>query len=305
MPGPVALVVVNHGSAALLDEHLRATAHGLDALVVVVDNSPTPRATEQARAVARAHGWHLVTTPNDGFGAGVNSGIAAAHARGARAVLVLNPDLALDPASARLLLDAALAAPRTMLAPVIRRPDGSVWSQGGTLDLVHGSTSSRPHGDGRVDWISGACLCASTEAWLRVGGFDDRYFLYWEDVDLSWRARSLGVELVVRSDVEAVHDVGGTQEHAGSRRKSDLYYAQNCRGRLVFAAHHLAGRQRARWVLGAPAYAWRTVKRGGRRQLLSGPGPLLAAARGTVSGAWYATRRRDPWAGPVAAVAAS
>lgn len=295
MASPTALVVVNHGSAELLDTHLRATADGLDSFVVVVDNSSTVEATEAARQVADRHGWHLVTCPNDGFGAGVNRGVERARELGAEAVLILNPDLSLAPASAQVLLDAALTAPGRLVAPVVLRPDGSVWSRGGTIDLGRGVTRGVPAPDGRIDWVTGACLAVSVETWTWLGGFDTRYFLYWEDVDLSWRARAAGVSLEVRADVEAMHDVGGTQEHAGSRRKSDLYYEQNCRGRLVFAAHHLPAGRRVSWILRSPRYGWRVVKRGGRRQLLSGPGPLIAAARGTVSGAWYALLRRAPW----------
>ena len=63
----------------------------------------------------------------------------------------------------------------------------------------------------------------------------------------------------------------------------------------MFAAHHLDARLRARWVLGAPAYAWAVVLRGGRRQLLHGPRPVLAAVGGTLAGAWYARRSRPAW----------
>ncbi|WP_051640247.1 glycosyltransferase [Cellulomonas sp. URHE0023] len=296
MAPQTALVVVNHGSAELLDVYLRATVEGLDAHVVVVDNSSTTAATDAARAVTERNGWDLVTCPNDGFGAGVNRGVERARELGADAVLIVNPDLSITPEAAQALLDAAFADPRSLVAPVVRRPDGSVWSRGGTIDLARGVTRSTPADDGRVDWLTGACLAVSLEAWTLLGGFDTRFFLYWEDVDLSWRALMEGLVLVVHPHVEAVHDVGGTQEHAGARRKSDLYYAQNCRGRLVFAAHHLPAPARARWIVGSPRYGWRVVKRGGRRQLLSGPGPLIAAARGTASGAWYAARRRAPWA---------
>ena len=210
-------------------------------------------------------------------------------------MLILNPDLSLAPQAARRLLDAALSDRDTLTAPVIRRPDGSVWSRGGDARPApgHHAVLARRRRTGR---LAQRCVPAvSLDAWTRLGGFDTRYFLYWEDVDLSWRARQAGLTLVVDAAAEATHDVGGTQEHAGSRRKSDLYYAQNCRGRLVFAAHHLAAGGRGRWIAGSPRYGWRVVKRGGRRQLLSGPGPLLAAARGTASGAWYALRRRAAW----------
>ena len=84
MAALTALVVVNHGSAELLDVHLRATADGLDSAVVVVDNSVRPEARTAARQVVERHGWHLVTCPNDGFGAGVNRGRGAGPRSSAR-----------------------------------------------------------------------------------------------------------------------------------------------------------------------------------------------------------------------------
>ncbi len=289
------VVVVNHRSADLLRRYLAATAAGLDdAVVVVVDNSPGVDDRAAARAVVEEHGWELVTAPNDGFGAGVNRGVAHALALGVHAVLVLNPDLALAPAGAAALLAAAAREPDVLLSPVVVDEAGRVWFGGGALDLRRGSTRAGAGavGDGAVDWLSGACLASSAAAWRRVGGFDPAYFMYWEDVDLSWRARAAGLRLAVRDDVVATHAVGGTQEHAGSRRRSDLYYVQNCRNRLLFAGLHLGLADRLRWVLRAPWWARRVLLRGGRRQLLESPRPLLSVVGGTLGGVREALRPR-------------
>lgn len=295
-PERTAVVVVSHRSADLLERHLARTVETLDADVVVVDNSPAAQDRARARAVGEAHGWHVVESANDGFGAGVN--LAARHAleRGARAFLVVNPDLSLPGDAARALLDDVLATPDRLVAPVILGPQGATWFSGGTIDLTTGRT--RANGatrDDDVAWLSGACLAVTADAWERVGGFDERYFLYWEDVDLSWRARQAGLRLAVRRDLVATHDIGGTQEHAGTRRRSDTYYEENCRNRLVFAAHHLDRAGRRRWARGSAAWARAVVLRGGKRQLLQGPGPLLAVTRGTLAGLRYARRDATPW----------
>lgn len=289
------VVVVNHRSAHLLAQHLAVSVDGLeDAVVVVVDNSPAPEDRARTRAVADAHGWTLLTVPNEGFGAGVNRGVAHALGLGARAVLVLNPDLALAARDAAALLAAAEDDGDVLLSPVVQDTEGRVWFGGGALDLRRGSTRSGAGAvrDGRVDWLSGACLAFSASAWRRVGGFDPAYFMYWEDVDLSWRARAAGLRLTVREDLVATHAVGGSQEHAGSRRRSDLYYEQNCRNRLVFAGRHLGAADRARWVLWSPWWARRVLLRGGRRQLLESPRPLLSVVRGTLAGVGAALRAR-------------
>ena len=67
-------------------------------------------------------------------------------------------------------------------------------------------------------WQTGACFMATIAMWDEVGGFDDDYFMYWEDIDLSWRWREAGGTLIVRPEATAVHDAGGTQSGAASRR---------------------------------------------------------------------------------------
>jgi len=85
-------------------------------------------------------------------------------------------------------------------------------------------------------WLSGACFAMHRDLWTTVAGFDDDYFLYWEDVDLSYRVVKAGGRLAVRQDLVAVHDVGGTQHDVTQRAKSSTYYYYSCRNRLVFAA---------------------------------------------------------------------
>jgi hypothetical protein len=76
--------------------------------------------------------------------------------------------------------------------------------------------------------------------------------------------------------------MSGTAAGAG---KSPLYCYQNCRNRLLFAARHLGARDALRWVVLAPRYAERVVRRGrGRRELLGRPDIVWAAARGTAAG---------------------
>ncbi len=290
-----AIVVVNHRSHALLARNLVATTEGWDPAtltVVVVDNSQDAAEATRVAALAAARGWAVVSMPNRGFGAGVDAGVAHARAAGADAFLVLNPDLELGQDAARELLAAARHNHRALVAPTLLREDGEVWFAGGALDLATGRTRTRPDLVGEPRWLTGACLAAHDELWRAVGGFSDAYFMYWEDIDLSARVREAGGRLCVRADVVGVHAIGGTQQQAGTRRRSDLYYRHNCRGRMVFAARHLDRRAVRAWAWRSPGYARLVVLRGGKRQLLRSPGPLWAAVRGTCEGLWYARRDR-------------
>jgi GT2 family glycosyltransferase len=132
----------------------------------------------------------------------------------------------------------------------------------------------------------------------RVGPFDEPYFLYWEDVDYSYRCLQAGGRLAVRTDLAVMHAGGGTQEARRGTAKPRRYYRYNCRNRLLFAARHLGGRQLLHWILRSPQAGWHVVLQGGRRQLLRSPMPLLAALHGSVEGLGWAvgallTNRRD------------
>jgi GT2 family glycosyltransferase len=136
-------------------------------------------------------------------------------------------------------------------------------------------------------WLTGACLALTIDMFDEVGGFDESYFLYWEDVDFSYRAGLAGAELLVREDLTVVHDEGGTQGQRSGRAKSQTYYYYNCRNRLVFAAKHLGARSILRWALLTPQQSWAVLLRGGRRQLLDSPITAMAAVRGSLAGLMY------------------
>lgn len=280
-----AVIVVNYGSHGLIERNLPAlplTNAGLG--VVIVDNHSSETERDAVRRLCADRGWHLVTQSNLGFGGGVNSGIAAARRLGFRRYIMLNPDAVADVAALRALAAQVGESPDALVAPTILTPAGDVWFSGGTVvvergvTVTRGADSTAPHG-----WLTGACIAVHDSLWGRLGGFDDRYFLYWEDIDLSWRCVEAGGRLLVRDDIRIVHDAGGTQ--GGGRAKSTTYYYYNCRNRLLFATRHLHRRDIIRWALLTPVYARRVLLRGGRRQFLHRPWrPLWAALSGSAHG---------------------
>jgi N-acetylglucosaminyl-diphospho-decaprenol L-rhamnosyltransferase len=283
------IVVVNYGSHELLARNLVPLTE--EALIVVVDNFRTVDESVAMMRLADDQGWELVVNErNEGFGAAVNSGVARGTALGGHVFILVNPDLELTADALRHLHARSLADPLTMVSPVVVRPDGSRWFDGATVlvdrgrtSTAVGSNSAAPNG-----WLSGACLVVHADMWEKVGGFDDEYFLYWEDVDLSWRWVEAGGRLIVDEAVTVVHDVGGTQ---GGQGKSTTYVYYNCRNRMLFATRHLDRRAVRSWLRGSAAYANRVVMRGGRRALTRRPvGLLWAAVRGSVAGTAMALR---------------
>ncbi|MBD5786527.1 glycosyltransferase [Cellulosimicrobium terreum] len=296
----LAVVVVSYGSHALLHANLVRTAREED-LVVVVDNRTDDAERAAVRDLALRHGWDVLEpVANLGFGAGMNLGVARAVELGATELLLLNPDAWMAPEDVGALHDAVRDDPRALVVPRIERSDGTPWASGTTdLYLRDGTmhpTRARPAGFevGRdvEEWVSGACVALSRTLWEDVGGFDPEYFLYWEDVDLSRRARAAGARLRVLDEVVAVHDEGGTHRDPGrGRAKSATYYRYNVRNRMLYA-HRWLGREGVRrWRRSSPGAAWAVLLQGGRRQILT-VRPVLAVCRGLVEGLVVGARTR-------------
>ena len=295
----LALVVVNFASSSLLAANLvDPDLRSVIGRIVVVDNPSTIEETRRVRELCITNDWILVELPrNEGFGAGVNAGGARARELACTRVLALNPDATIDADSVRMLLDASRGDPRALIAPRIVRPDATVWFAGAVLDPRTGTTRRARAGEleGETTWQTGACFLATITMWDEVGGFDDDYFMYWEDIDLSWRWREAGGRLILLENATAVHDAGGTQAGAG---KSPLYVYFNCRNRLLFARKRFASRYGRRWWRGSIAYGWKVATRGSRRMLAKHPLLLWSAFRGTLAGAFgsltprYASARR-------------
>ncbi|WP_181164310.1 glycosyltransferase [Microbacterium foliorum] len=289
-----ALLIVNYGSRRLLEENLARTAVPENMDVVIVDNLSTPEERAELLALSARAGWNLLSpASNLGFGGGMNLAASAAIARGAEVLVLLNPD-AYIPEDGLARLVAAGSEPGTLVAPMVLRPDGGHFSSAMEVDLATGSlrraVGGRRYAASAI-WVSGACLAVGAELWNRVGGFDDDYFLYWEDVDLSVRVVAAGGRIKVDESIVAVHSPGGTQ--GGGRSKSAIYYRFNTRNRLVFAAKHVPPAAQRRWVRTAPKAAWDILLRGGRRQFVRPLRTLWPAARGTWEGWRFVRTARE------------
>ncbi len=289
----LAVLVVNYGSHRVVEANLtRSVGPSFPGQVIVVDNFSTPAERTAIAEVCARHGWELIApSGNEGFGRANNLAAARAISAGATELLLLNPDAWLEPDTVRALQEQVRADRRLQLAPTVLRPDGSHYGAEVDLHLDSGEMRSvrrRPPGldPRRVHtWVSGACFVISSRLWEQVGGFDDDYFLYWEDVDLSRRVVLAGGSVRADPSLHAVHDEGTTHRgHQASRAKSPVYYYYNTRNRLLYATKHLTPADRRRWVLTTPRAGYRILLQGGRRQFLRPALTIWPALRGSWHG---------------------
>ena len=231
--GPrVAALVINwrHADLTLLCLDDLLAVDDVAVRVLVMDNCSDDGSAERLRARIAALGAgdrvEFASFPeNRGFTGGMNHGIEWAAKSGIPYVLVLNNDLRLPkdflgPLVAVLDNDARVAA----VGPTVLQPDGTVWAEGGQLGFRpnalqlrgHGRPPHpREHGPEAVQWLPGACVLLRTAELKALGGFDDRYFMYWEDVDLCERLRAAGKRIVWLPWVRIVHSAG--QSSGGGR----------------------------------------------------------------------------------------
>lgn len=292
---PFAVVTVNFASARILAANAGSLALPANGRLIVVDCYSGEAERERVRGLAERHGWEVVLLDrNAGYGGGTNAGAARALELGAEVIVPLNPDARIDAASLGDLVDAAVHDPRVLASPVIVTSSGTPWFSGADLYLddgvSHGARFRSRHPDRpRREWATGACFAISAALWREVGGFDEEYFLYWEDIDLSHRVLDAGGALVL-VDATVVHDEGGTHEDGGrGRAKSETYYYFNIRNRLLYARKHLEPDTVRRWVRSAPRVGFGVLLQGGRRQLATSLAPWRAYFRGLRDG-WRLAR---------------
>ena len=266
----VSAILINYNAGPELGRALRSIA---DELVdqrweaVVVDNASSDGSAEVVADFAP----HVRLERNDenvGFARGVNQGLEATSGS---FVLLVNPDC-------RLIAGAVGALRRELersdayaiAGPRILNPDGTVQgSARGDPDMFTGlfgrttvlrrlmpdlaiakrnvvSSEDAGSGDGSVtvDWLSGACLLARREALHRVNGFDERYFLYWEDADLCRRLRALGAQVRYVPAATAIHRVG--QSSRSSRASSIRAFHESAY--LYYATHVASTSPLKRWL---------------------------------------------------------
>jgi N-acetylglucosaminyl-diphospho-decaprenol L-rhamnosyltransferase len=224
VPEDIGVVIVTHNSENLivrLLESIPAALDGLTARIAVVDNGSSD---ETCAVLANRDDCHLIPSANAGYAAGINAGFAATG--DLSAVLVLNPDIVLQPRSIPP-LRARLSSPRAgVVVPRIHNPDSSLY-----FSLRRDPTLGRALGLGRtrlplfseyvtetrkyaaagvVEWAIGAAMMISRRCFDEVGGWDPSYFLYSEETDFCMRARSAGWQIWYEPEAALTHFGGAS-----------------------------------------------------------------------------------------------
>jgi N-acetylglucosaminyl-diphospho-decaprenol L-rhamnosyltransferase len=258
-------VIVDYDAGPFLADCVRSLDDQGLAELIVVENGDA----DAARATLAAHGLEgtplLATGRNLGYGAGANRGLAATE-RGEH-VLICNPDLVVHEGGLDR-LGAALDAHAewAIVGPRILTPEGAtypsarrfpaLWVAAGhaLLGAVFPNNSftrryrtpDLPDRPTEVDWVSGACFLARRSVLDEVGGFDEGYFMFAEEMDLCWRVKRAGWRVGFEPSAAVTHYEGV------SRRRHPYGMAlAHHRSALRFASRTTSGPKRVLLPLAA------------------------------------------------------
>lgn len=239
----VTVLIVGFHTYEELDRCLASLAeHERGLPVVVVDHDAQREAG--ARLVERYK--HVVYVPiaeNPGFGAGINR---AALKSAGNHLLVLNPDVILSAPVSRVLVEYLETHPDVgVVGGLIREENGAVQASarrfpdlttalaGRTAWLtrvaprnvlsrrnLQTAAASEPQ---RVDWVTGAFMLIRRDTFDAIGGFDERFFMYWEDADFCRRAATAGWTTMYNPSVSVVHLTGRASRHTPIRALASFH----------------------------------------------------------------------------------
>jgi N-acetylglucosaminyl-diphospho-decaprenol L-rhamnosyltransferase len=216
----VTVSIVSHGHGALVEQLIEQVLKQSGvAKVLLTLNVPENLALPSSNKLVLVHN----TNPK-GFGASHN---AAFRQCDSEFFCVLNPDIVLSQPIFGGLIEGLLTAGAVLAAPAVISTSGEredSWRQfptlGGLLLKAIGKDNSVVSFDPKADlvfpaWVAGMCLLFDTQAYQRLGGFDEGYFLYYEDVDICARIWKEGFRLVACPNIKVTHDA-----QRASRRNS-------------------------------------------------------------------------------------
>lgn len=288
------MAIVSWNVRALLLRALASVVEaGIPSRIVVVDNASSDGSTEAVRE-AFPEAVVIANEDNPGFAVGNNQalralgvldgGPASSAPPAPPYVLLLNPDAELRPGALEALVAHLEAHPDAgAVGPLLRYPDGSVQSSRrrfpGLAALLTEATPvewrwpnhriarrvrmddvppDRPH---EVGWLNGAAVLLRAEALAAVGGFDEAFFMYSEELDLFRRLRDAGWEAHFTPAAEAIHHEGQSSGQVPAARqarfvRSRVRYVDKHHGRLAAAVVDAGIRAQFAFELVLEAVKW-------------------------------------------------
>lgn len=258
MMNKLGIVIVNYNSQNVILGCLKSLRDAGDFLshTLIVDNRSQDISSDVIKK-AYPQIKILKLNRNFGFGTANNYGIKYHLEKGAEYIFLLNPDTSVGKNSIKILLKGIDKHKRYgICGPKIYSKDKIIWSCGGLLDKKRysggliglGEIDGGQYEDIRkVDFVSGTAMLIKREVFEKIGFFSGEYFLYYEDVDLCFRARIAGYEAIYLPSADI--------NHLGSAtivRNSPMHQYYMARNHLLFIEKYAPRKTFLREILRMP-----------------------------------------------------
>jgi len=263
-----AVVTVSYNSSGQLAVFLDSVklSEADKVTVIIADNRSSDLGI--TRGIADSHGAHVLELPeNLGYGGAINAAVATLPLPIAY-ILISNPDVEMGTGTISLLLDAIDADPSIgAIGPRVLNVDGTTYPSARKLPSLRTgighalfaqfwpsnpwTRAYRAEHEGAdvrrsVGWLSGSCLLVRREAFKQLSGFDEGFFMYFEDVDLGYRLGKAGWSNVYLPQAAVIH-TGAVSTSAESEKMIRVHHESALRFlEKKYSAGHLAP---VRWAL--------------------------------------------------------
>lgn len=221
----ISILIVTYNSGKFIERCIESIEKcvKVESEIIVVDNDSYDNTNSLVQKFPKVK--LIQNIDNKGFARANN--IAFEHSKG-EYILVLNPDIVIDERGIQVLLETAVSDSKIgVIAPRLLNEDGSLQESARkfpnpVVQVIRGLGLSTMfmnmkfyrsnlnldinlESDSQVDWVIGACMLIRREVFLEVGGFSEKFFMYYEDADLCLKLKKAGFEIIYCPKVSFVH----------------------------------------------------------------------------------------------------
>lgn len=218
----IAIIIVHYGDIKMTLKCLKTISKSFLSKVIIVNNSSKCISDDIFRHFKVNNIFNI---KNRGYANALNFGIKKALKDKAEYIFCCNNDIYFPKDFFSKIITEICDRDLQIISPQIYNPDKSPWFLGGKINPVR---FSGDHQKGHLDYLTGCCLLFKSNIFRTVGLFDEKYFMYYEDVDYFLRCREKNIKFGISKTIKIIHDSKSTTSKTAS------YFLEKNRLKILF-----------------------------------------------------------------------